>query len=108
MASPNSRRARPVWKNCGGSCLRSRSDMPTFAYVCRDASGMPIKGLLEAEDASRAQAILQQQGYFITALQPRRMPSLFGTRPPSPEDIAAFTHQLAALIGAGLPLLAAL
>ena len=83
--------------------------MPTFAYVCRDATGMPIKGLLEAEDASRAQVILQQQGYFITALQPRRMLSLFGAlRPPSPEDIAAFTHQLAALIGAGLPLLAAL
>lgn len=82
--------------------------MPTFAYVVRDASGMPIKGLLEAEDASRAQAILQQQGYFITALQPRRTLALFGVRrPPRLEDVAAFTHQLAALVGAGLPLLSA-
>lgn len=83
--------------------------MPTFAYVVRDASGMAIRGLLEAEDASRAQAILQQQGYFITALHPRRMRGVLATRrAPGVEEIAAFTHQLAALVGAGLPLLSAL
>jgi type IV pilus assembly protein PilC len=83
--------------------------MPTFAYVVRDTSGMPIRGLLEAEDASSAQAILQQQGYYITALRPRRMQGLLKARQsPGVEEIAAFTHQLAALVGAGLPLLSAL
>jgi type IV pilus assembly protein PilC len=83
--------------------------MPTFTYVVRDARGAPARGLVEAEDASRAQAILQQQGYFITALRPRRTLLPFSReRHPRPEDIVAFTHEFAALIGAGLPLLATL
>jgi len=83
--------------------------MPTFAYVVRDAGGMPVKGLLEAEDASRAQAILQKQGYFITSLRLRRaLAGLGAVRRAGLAEIAAFTHQLSALVGAGLPLLSAL
>jgi type IV pilus assembly protein PilC len=83
--------------------------MPTFAYAARDGRGMPARGQVEAEDASRAQALLQQQGYFITDLRPQRTRTLFGReRGPRPEDVVAFTHELSALIGAGLPLLPAL
>jgi len=83
--------------------------MPTFTYAVRDARGTPARGVVEAEDASRAQAILQQQGYFITALRPRRVGLPFSReRNPRLEDIVAFTHEFAALITAGLPLLSAL
>lgn len=83
--------------------------MPTYAYVVRDASGTPMRGVLEAEDASAAATILQQQGYFITTLQPRPAFALPGIRrTPGLEEVAAFTHQFAALVSAGLPLLSSL
>lgn len=83
--------------------------MPTFAYAARDARGIPARGKVEAADASRAQTILQQQGYFITALRPLRIWTLAAReRSPRHEDIVALTHELSALIGAGLPLLPAL
>ncbi len=82
--------------------------MMTFAYVCRDNHGALIRGKVEAEDESRARARLQRQGLFITSLRRQRWAG--GTRggARTQGEVAALTHHLAMLVGAGLPLSQAL
>jgi len=83
--------------------------MPTFVYACRDTAGARLRGELQAEHPDAAVAILRQRGYYVTSLRLRReLAGLRWRRRVDPQDVAVFTHQLAALLSAGGSLLAAL
>jgi type IV pilus assembly protein PilC len=81
--------------------------MPAFEYSGRDRVGSLVRGVLEADDESRARARLREQGLYVTALRPRRQWSLGARRdrPVTSEDVAAFTFSLSGLLSSGVPLL---
>src|SRR4051794_6329169 len=93
--------------------------MPRFAYIAVDASGVEKIGQLDAPDLPRVATALRGQGLFPTSVREatatersRRASSrLFvGLRLGFPRGVgarerAAFTSQLATLLGAGVPLL---
>ncbi len=81
--------------------------MQAYEYTGRDGTGAPIRGVVEAEDDTRARASLREQGLFITSLSPRpqaRFLSWF-RQGPGLEEVASFTFHLAGLVAAGIPLL---
>ncbi len=86
--------------------------METFAYTVRDIGGAVHRGVVDAIDPAEARARLRRQGYFITSLRPRRdhaasLPwRVIGGV--GPGELATFTFQLSALVGAGVPLLRSL
>ena len=42
--------------------------MPTYQFEAMDATGQEIKDEIDAESEDEAQAIIRQQGYFITKI----------------------------------------
>jgi len=105
--------------------------MQKFSYVAVDASGKESRGVIEAEDQSRAVAKVRGQGMFPTSIGPvgNAAPTTGVKAPPKkktglnmdinlnirlpvwlrpkakPKDLMVLTRQLATLVDAGLPLL---
>jgi type II secretion system protein F len=86
--------------------------MPRFAYRAKDHSLQVLEGTIEAESESAALGRLGSEGVFPISI------SEIGAQPGSPlgsisrritqQQLAYATHQLADLLGGGLPLLSAL
>jgi type IV pilus assembly protein PilC len=81
-----------------------------FLWEGRDHQGKRIKGEITGEGAAVVKAALRRQG--IRPIRVRKKPKpLFGGRRSKkvkPADIAVFSRQLAAMTGAGVPLVQAL
>ncbi len=83
--------------------------MPQFAYKAKAESGAALQGVIEAADRSQALRQLKAMGYYLLALDERRLDqswreqlrSAFGARI-RPRDVALLTRQLASLLEAGL------
>ena len=94
--------------------------MPTYQFEAMDATGQEIKDEIDAESEDEAQAIIRQQGYFITkiALKKARKQAAaakkssrkrgFAIGGVSSKQLTAFTRQLSILQDAGLPILRSL
>ncbi len=82
--------------------------MPTYEYLSRDVRGLQVRGRVDAEDAARARARLQEQGLYVTSLRAASAGLWRGPRHPRPAEVALMTHHLAMLLGAGVPLSPAL
>lgn len=88
--------------------------MGSFQYRAADAQGKVVEGTLEAPEAAGVVAKLQERGLIpirVTQAGAARTPagksrlSLPRTsRKPGSRELLAFTQELAALVGAGLPL----
>lgn len=89
---------------------------PSFHWQGLDRQGRPQSGVLAADDAALARALLRRQGIRVARIRaieaqskPGRHPSAGSTRGRIPEkQIVLFTRQLATMLQAGLPLLQAL
>jgi general secretion pathway protein F len=84
--------------------------MPAFRYEAADAVGKSDKGVLDADSAKAARALLRQRGLTPISVEPLTAPAqstrprrIWGQRLTSHEQ-ALLTRQLASLITAGLPL----
>jgi general secretion pathway protein F len=95
--------------------------MPIYAYKRVTTAGKKTRGQLDAESARSARARLRRDGVFLTELEEGRRESLGNAagssrlsvslptfQRVSGLDIALMTRQLSTLIGAGIPLVAAL
>lgn len=92
--------------------------MPQYRYQARHTSGQVQVGILAADNAGAAAAILRSQGHHVlqlvpvhnTAAQIQRnvLKALNYSSGPGQKDILAFTTQLAVMIRAGISLRAAL
>ncbi|MHC4948595.1 MAG: hypothetical protein ACYTG1_10070, partial [Planctomycetota bacterium] len=78
--------------------------MPEYRYQARHASGQVQAGVLAAENAAAAAAILRNQGHHVLQLAPvrsagadlsRKLKALNYSSGPSQKDIHDFTVQLA-------------
>lgn len=81
--------------------------MRAFEFTGRDGGGLPVRGVIEAEDDSRARSRLRERGLFVTSLSARR-PRLFRSwtsRSVDLETVEDFTFHLTGLTEAGIPLL---
>ncbi len=77
------------------------------------ASGKPVKGYRDAENAKTLRALLRREGVLLTvaneeserkATQSKNLDLLAFFRRPSTSDVAVMTRQLATLVRAGIPL----
>jgi type IV pilus assembly protein PilC len=91
--------------------------MPQYRYQSRHSSGQVQAGVLAAENASVAAAILRNQGHHVMQLAPvqsattqisSKLKMLNYSSGPSQKDVLDFTTQLAVMIRAGINLRAAL
>ena len=92
--------------------------MPQYRFQARLSSGQVQAGVLAADSAATASAILRNQGHHVLSLVPvQAAGSQFGMRVvralnytsgPAQKDILDFTTQLAVMIRAGISLRAAL
>ncbi len=87
--------------------------MARYVYRAWDQAGRLATGVLDADSPRAAAALLQARGYLVTSLQeqeavspaarPIRRPGRIGRA-----ELVLFTRQLATMISAGLPIVAAL
>ncbi len=82
-----------------------------YKYVARDAGGRRVTGVLEAPNPRVVAKELREQGLYPLTISPKR--SLLDINIPflnrvSLKHVAIFTRQVAAMIGAGIPLPTAL
>jgi type IV pilus assembly protein PilC len=91
--------------------------MPQYRYQARQASGQVQAGVLSAENAAAAAALLRSQGSHVLQLVPvgasgaqigAKLKALNYSSGPSQKDILDFTTQMAVMIRAGISLRAAL
>ena len=85
--------------------------MPRFTYQARDSGLRVVEGTIEADNEAVAISRLGSQGMFPFSIAEvgHASPSrLVVSRRISPRALAYMTHQLADLLGGGLPLLGAL
>lgn len=91
--------------------------MPIYEYKALNKSGKNIKGVIDAESQRSARIKLKQKGVFATEVEESHKKQSSDSRDVlqflkadriSAQDLAVMTRQLATLIGAGLPLVAAL
>src|SRR6185437_8064237 len=93
--------------------------MNSFRYQAIEAGGSSVRGVIEAEDRKAALRLLGQRGLFpsnlevcdtngkitATSATASHAPSAAGRRSSiSRKDITAFTRELSALVGAGIPI----
>jgi general secretion pathway protein F len=94
--------------------------MTAFRYQAIEANGAPVKGLIEAEDRKAALHLLGNRGLFPSSLEicasdgevPVPALPLKGIRPAhfrvgrriKRKEITAFTREMAALLGAAIPI----
>lgn len=84
-----------------------------FNYLAQNASGQVVKGAIEADSEVRAEELLWESKFTILSLgrsfrlpaAEELLPTLLGVKR---QDLIAFSRDLASLIEAGIPLLAAL
>ena len=86
--------------------------MPRFSYRAKDHTLHVVEGTIEAESESSAISHLGREGIYPISIVPLDLPAT-GARAPSrrrisTQTLAYTTHQLADLLGGGLPLLNAL
>src|SRR2546425_4985323 len=102
------------------SVLRRLAGMNAFRYQAIELSGAPVQGVIEAEDRKTALHLLGKRGLFPSNLEVCRaadeVPAavLSVTETPQAEvrygqrikrkEITAFTRQMAALLGAAIPI----
>ena len=80
--------------------------MKKFSYQARTADGLEVCGVIAAESAPAAARALAAEGktpLHIRAQWNFRLPRLHPNRGMTGEERIAFLHELAALLGAGLP-----
>src|SRR2546422_9923845 len=89
--------------------------MPKSAYRAFDGLGRMETGVLEADSERAAVASFQSRGFLVTSLtarddKDRERPArrLGGYFRINPRDLGIVTRQLAPMVSAGLPLIAAL
>src|SRR5262245_61425961 len=91
--------------------------MPQYRYQARHTSGQIQRGVLDADNAAVAAAILRNQGNHVLQLVPvggaskinkSLLKGLNYSSGPGQKDILDFTTQLAVMIRAGISLRAAL
>lgn len=87
--------------------------MTAFAYQVRDKRGKKIAGVMEATSEKGVAERLVQQGYLITRIReapnfPLGIDLFLLTSKISSDDLTMFYFQLANLVDAGIPLIAAL
>src|SRR5437764_5941273 len=102
------------------SVLRGLAGMNAFRYQALEAKGTPASGVIVAEDRKAALHLLSERGLFPSSLEicssraeavapavpiGRRAPGgiRFGTRI-ARKEITAFTREMAALLGAAIPI----
>jgi len=95
--------------------------MNAFRYQAIEAGGASVRGVIEAEDRKAALRQLGERGLFPSNLEAcatngaatapalaSHTPSAGSRRSITRKDITAFTRELSALVGAGIPILQAL
>jgi general secretion pathway protein F len=93
--------------------------MPVYEYTALDTSGKKLKGVLDADSLAAARQKIRQAGNYpvdIRETVPKarkkgRKPAFFSLQTGQrvkPQEIHVATRQLATLLGAGIPLVAAL
>ncbi len=82
--------------------------MPTFTYECISKSGEIIKGRVEAQEEEAAVMQLRKMGYSVLDLKRDRESSINSIldwgKKVKISELALFSRQLSAMIGAGIPL----
>src|SRR5947207_3754747 len=98
--------------------------MTVFRYQAIESNGASVEGVIEAEDRRSALQLLGKQGLFPSRLdlcRPGPAPALVPAQVSAParshwggrirfgsgvkrKEITAFTREIAALIGAGIPI----
>ena len=84
--------------------------MPAFTFVALQADGKSRQGVIEADSARAARALLREQALVPLTVEPVTTGGSVLTRPLggarafNASQLAIWTRQLAGLIGAGLPL----
>ena len=94
--------------------------MPTYQFEAMDKTGQEIKDEIEADSEDEAQAIIRQQGYFVTKIAVKKLRKQTATGQTSERKrsfaiggvrsrhLTSFTRQLSILQDAGLPILRSL
>lgn len=83
--------------------------MPYFNYLAQDAKAQKTGGNIEAVDIIEAKAKIRQMGlYLVRVKQEARVFSILGSAKIKSMDLAVFSHQFAAMISSGVPLLRSL
>jgi type IV pilus assembly protein PilC len=83
--------------------------MLTFAYQARDSAGKMVSGTQEAINEDNAINTLMTRGLMVLSIQQRAGGRAVAARGKVSEtDLVLFTRQLATMVDAGLPLVAAL
>lgn len=89
--------------------------MGAFRYDALEAGGKPVSGVIEADDRRSALALLAGRGLFAREIEPcadktrspvegtQRLALSFGSGVPR-KKVTAFTRELAALLGAAIPI----
>ncbi|UCD93742.1 MAG: type II secretion system F family protein, partial [Candidatus Zixiibacteriota bacterium] len=84
----------------------------TFLYTARTSDGEKKSGLMRAESPERVAAVLSEQQLIPTEIKLKKSPQKSGLfrfmKSPVYEDLIIFTHNLATLYRAGIPILRAL
>ncbi|HET6604734.1 MAG TPA: type II secretion system inner membrane protein GspF [Xanthomonadaceae bacterium] len=81
--------------------------MPAFEYQALTAAGRTERGVLQADTARAARALLRERGLAplqVGAVDERSGVATFGRGGLSSNQLALLTRQLATLVGAGLPI----
>jgi type IV pilus assembly protein PilC len=83
--------------------------MAKFSYLAQDNQNKEVRGVLEARDINEAKAKLRQSNLYIIQIQPE---TIFVITPGryrvSNMDLSIFSHQFAAMVSSGIPLIRAL
>src|SRR5688572_9850899 len=88
--------------------LVSRS-MLTFAYQARDNNGRVVSGVQEGLNEENAINALMGRGLMVLSIQQKGASKLVRARAKvADSDLVIFTRQLATMVDAGLPLVAAM
>jgi general secretion pathway protein F len=82
--------------------------MPVFVYRAADRRGQTVDGVMEAPDARAVVERLHREDYYPLRVEPHAERARWRAGPVSgrvrARDLLAFTHQLATLLEAGVPL----
>jgi type IV pilus assembly protein PilC len=87
--------------------------MARYVYRAWDQAGRLATGVVDADTPRAAAAVLQARGYLVTSVQEQEQPPAPGRQVRrllgvGRRDLVLFTRQLATMISAGLPIVAAL
>ncbi|GLP95923.1 type II secretion system inner membrane protein GspF [Paraferrimonas sedimenticola] len=86
--------------------------MPAFEYKALSKAGKKANGVIEADTARQARALLREKGLMPTAIEPvaekeqkqRKIKAPLFKRKISAEELALLTRQLATLVASGMPI----